>query len=122
MRLINEFLLKCEPKMFGNIKRGEIESPQKAYMRERDHKLQSQVNELNQMTQDVWNQIMALIKRKKIFGGVFIYDGMDYLKIFAHEMRQIMELMDRFDIDHNLQVDYFDEDRLDKEIKEKEDI
>jgi len=33
-----------------------------------------------------------------------------------------MELMDRFDIDHNLQVDYFDEDRLDKEIKEKEDI
>ncbi len=66
---------------------------------ERDRLLSEKVAILNGMTTDVVDKIRTLLGHKtKIFGKVFIYDHMDYLKVVVHEMRQLREILGAFSI------------------------
>ena len=39
-----------------------------------------------------------LFNNRKIFGKVFIYDGMDYMKVVTNEVRQLHDILSMFGI------------------------
>ena len=45
------------------------------------------VKELNDITEVFVKKVRDLYGLRKIFGKVFVYDGMDYLKVVINEMK-----------------------------------
>lgn len=49
--------------------------------------LREMVLNLNKYTYDLLDKVRLFLNEKKIFGKMFIYDGMDYMKVVVNEMR-----------------------------------
>lgn len=44
------------------------------------------------------SKVREFLGLKRIFGKVFIYDGLDYLKVVVNEVRQIKDILVMFGI------------------------
>lgn len=55
--------------------------------KERENTLKHMVKELSDITSIFVSKVREFLGLRKIFGSVFIYDGMDYLKVVVNEIR-----------------------------------
>jgi hypothetical protein len=46
-------------------------------------------------------KVRELISGRKIFGKVFVYEGMDYIKVVTHEIRQLKTMLNIYGFDIN---------------------
>jgi hypothetical protein len=60
--------------------------------------LKTKVKDLNDITIVFVNKVREFLSLKRIFGKLFIYDGLDYLKVVVSEVRQIKDIMTMFNI------------------------
>jgi hypothetical protein len=61
--------------------------------------LKNRVKELSEITVLFVSKVREFLSLRKIFGSIFIYDGMDYLKVVVNEIRQIKDIMTMFGFD-----------------------
>lgn len=54
---------------------------------EREFLLKDRVKELSDITILFVSKVKEFLSLRKIFGQIFIYDGMDYLKVVVNEIR-----------------------------------
>ena len=55
--------------------------------KEREEVLREKIMKLNEITGFFVNRVRELYSLRKIFGKVFIYDGMDYIKVVINEIK-----------------------------------
>lgn len=72
-----------------NINGGDLSKHIKMTKEEREENLKAKVRELNDLTEIFVARVREVMGAKKIFGWVFVYDGMDYIKVVSNEMNQI---------------------------------
>eukprot|EP00347_Sterkiella_histriomuscorum_P005683 403355663 len=66
---------------------------------EREDLIKEKVKELSDITDLFVSKVRDLIQIKRIFGNVFIYDGMDYIKVVINEMKQLKQILLMFGIE-----------------------
>jgi hypothetical protein len=54
---------------------------------EREEMLKEKIRDLNDITELFIAKVRELLTLRKFFGRIFIYDGMDYIKVVVNEMR-----------------------------------
>ena len=61
--------------------------------------LKEKIDELSEVTERIVAKIRELLGTRKIFGTLFIYEGMDYIKVVLNEMRQLRTILSMYGID-----------------------
>ena len=70
---------------------------------DKENEIRAKVIKLKYLTEQVIMSIVDLIRDKRIFGNVFIFKGMNYLKVAQKEMIQVEKIMVMFGVKINQQ-------------------
>lgn len=73
--------------------------------------MKTKVRELSDLTDLFVSKVREVMGARKIFGRIFVYDGMDYIKVVSNEMNQLRAILTMYGIDLGLNY-YSDQPKL----------
>ena len=73
---------------------------------EKEEVLKEKVQDLNDLTNLFVEKVRDLQNQRKVYGTQFIYDGMDYLKVVADEMKQLSEILRLFGVEVGIAANF----------------